>query len=119
MKARGKNELLKDLIVKLEEKGRQENKPFWAALAKKLNRPRRKAYEVNLYSLERNATGKETIVFPGYVLGTGNITKPINVAAVKFSEKAREKIAKSGGKTMDMESFVESKPTLKSVRIMG
>ena len=119
MKVREKSTLLADLIRKLDEKGRQENKPFWGTLAKKLNRPRRKAYEVNLFSLEKNATGKETVVVPGYVLGSGEITKPVTVAALRFSGKAEEKIKKAGGKTLDIEDFVESKPDLKTVRIMG
>jgi large subunit ribosomal protein L18e len=118
MKVREKNSLLKDLIVKLEVKGREENVPFWRTLAKKLNRPRRKAYEVNLFSLEKYA-GKETVVVPGYVLGTGEISKPVNVAALKFSGKAEEKIKKAGGKVMDVFDFAESKPNLKSVKIMG
>jgi large subunit ribosomal protein L18e len=118
MKVREKNSLLRDLITKLEAKGRDENKPFWGTLAKKLNRPRRKAYEVNLFSLEKHA-GKGTIVVPGYVMGTGDITKPVTVAAIKFSAKAEERIRKAGGKTMDMEEFTESKPTLKTVTIMG
>ena len=118
MKVRDKNELLRDLIEKLEIRGRQENVPFWGALAKKLNRPRRKSYEVNLFSLEKYA-GKETVVVPGYVLGTGDLTKPVTVAAIKFSSKAEDKIKKAGGKVMDIFDFVESKPNLKAVKIMG
>jgi large subunit ribosomal protein L18e len=118
MQVRGKNPPLADLIRRLEEKGRQENKPFWQALAKKLNRPRRKAYEVNLFSLEKHA-GKETVVVPGYVLGSGEITKPVTVAALHFSAKAEEKIRKTGGKALDIDDFIGSRPNLKNVRIMG
>lgn len=118
MKVREKSTLLADLIRKLDEKGRQENKPFWGTLAKKLNRPRRKSYEVNLFSLEKHA-GKETVVVPGYVLGSGEITKPVTVAALRFSGKAEAKIRKAGGKTLDIGDFIESKPNLKTVRIMG
>jgi large subunit ribosomal protein L18e len=119
MKVRSKNEPLRELIRQLEEKGRHENKPFWQTLAKKINRPRRKAYEVNLFSLERNAKGRETVVVPGYVLGSGTITKPVTVAALKFSGKAEEKIRKAGGKVLPMEEFMGSRPNLKNVRIMG
>jgi len=118
VKVRSKNELLRDLIEKLEVRSREEKVPFWSTLAKKLNRPRRQSYEVNLFSLEKHA-GKETVVVPGYVLGTGDITKPVTVAALKFSSKAEEKIKKAGGKVMDVFDFVESKPNLKAVKIMG
>jgi large subunit ribosomal protein L18e len=119
MKVRSKNEILADLIMKLDEKGRQENKPFWQALAKKLNRPRRKAYEVNLFRLEKYASGKGTVAVPGYVLGSGSITKPVTVAALRFSKKAEEKIRKAGGKTIDLEKFADEKPNTRTVRIMG
>lgn len=119
MKARDKNEPLADLIRKLQEKGRQENVPLWAAIAEKLNRPRRKAYEVNLYSLERHAPAKGTVVVPGYVLGAGKIKKPVTVAALKFSGKAQEKIAKAGGRAMHIGKLLEEKVHAKDVSIMG
>jgi large subunit ribosomal protein L18e len=119
MKVRDKNEPLSDLIRKLQEKGRQENVPLWTAVAEKLNRPRRKAYEVNLYSLERNAPSKGTVVVPGYVLGAGSIKKPVTVAALKFSGKAAEKIEKAGGKAMHIEKLLEEKVHAKSISIMG
>jgi large subunit ribosomal protein L18e len=119
MKVREKSEILADLIRKLDEKGRQENVPLWSSLAKKLNRPRRKAYEVNLFRIDKHSDGKGTVVVPGYVLGSGKITKPVSVAALKFSSSAEEKIKKAGGKVMDIEGFIEGKPNVKTVRIMG
>ncbi len=118
MKIRDKTPLLKEMIEKLEEIGREEKVPLWRALAEKLNRPKRIGYEVNLFKLEKHAKGKETIVVPGSVLGTGNITKPVTVAALRFSKSAEEKIGKAGGKCMDIEKFIEEKKT-KGVRIMG
>jgi large subunit ribosomal protein L18e len=119
MKVRDKNELLADLIGKLAKKGRQENVPMWTAIAEKLNRPRRKAYEVNLYNLEKYAPAKGTVVVPGYVLGAGSVKKPLTVAALKFSGKAAEKIEKAGGKAMTIEKLLEEKVHAKGVTIMG
>lgn len=119
MKIRDKNPQLKGLISRLEERGREEKAPFWSALAKKLNRPNRKGYEVNLFRLEKNAPAKSTIVVPGSVLGTGQITKPLTVAALRFSSGAEEKIKKAGGHTMGIESFIGEKKSGKGVLIMG
>jgi large subunit ribosomal protein L18e len=119
MRVRDKNEPLADLIRKLEEKSRHENVPLWGALAEKLNRPRRKAYEVNLYNLEKYAPAKGMVVVPGYVLGAGIIKKPVTVAALKFSKGAEEKIEKAGGKTMGIEKLLEEKIHAKSISIMG
>jgi len=118
MKVRDKNPHLAELIMKLEQMGRQENVPIWGALAEKLNRPRRKRYEANLYKLDKYAKGKETIVVPGMVLGTGEISKPVTVAALKFSRIAEEKIRKAGGRCMSIEKLAEEKAA-KGVRIIG
>ena len=119
MKVRDKNDILRELIVSLDEMGRQEDVPLWSALAKKLNRPRRKAFEVNLSRIERHAGAKETVVVPGCVLGSGSLQKPLTIAALKFSKTAEEKIRKAGGKAVDLGKFVEGKPAAKNVRIMG
>jgi large subunit ribosomal protein L18e len=119
MKIREKNPPLAEMISQLEERGRLEKVPFWGALAKKLNRPRRKGYEVNMFKLEKNAGKKETIVVPGSVLGTGELSKPLTVAALKFSKSAEEKIRKAGGHTMSLERFIGETKNVKGVRIMG
>jgi large subunit ribosomal protein L18e len=117
MKARDKNPALAGLIRKLDEMGRQHNVPLWSDLARRLNRPRRSAYEVNMFRLDRNARPKETVVVPGYVLGSGELHKPLNVVALKFSGKAKEKIRKAGGKCIPIERAVEE--GMKGMRIIG
>lgn len=119
MKIRDKHIQLRELISQLDERGREEKAPFFSALAKKLNRPNRKGYEVNLFRLEKNAPAKSTIVVPGSVLGTGQITKPLTIAALRFSAGAEEKIRKAGGHTMSIEGFIEEKKSGKGVLIMG
>ncbi len=119
MKIRDKNPLLASLIRSLEEKGRQEKTPLWAALAKKLNRPRRMGYEVNMFRLEKHAAPKETVVVPGSVLGSGKLTKPLAVAALRFSGKAEEKIKKAGGSCISIEKFAGEYKKGKKILIMG
>ena len=118
MEIRDKNPMLAGLIKKLDEKGRQEKAPIWESLAERLNRPRRRMSEVNLFSLERHASGKETVVVPGLVLGAGDVSKPLIVVALRFSRIAEEKIRKAGGKCMSIEKFMEEKAP-KGARIMG
>jgi large subunit ribosomal protein L18e len=119
MKVRAKHPELKGLIQTLHKKGVEEGAPIWSAVSRGLNRPNRKAYEVNLHRLDKYAKKRETIVVPGAVLGSGDITKPLTVAALKFSSEAERKIRKAGGKTMDIEELVSEKPKGKGVRIMG
>ncbi len=119
MRIRDKNDVLAGLISQLEEKGRTEKVPLWGAVAKKLNRPNRKSYEVNLFRLEKNAAGKGTVIVPGSVLGSGELTKPLTVAALRFSKSAEEKIKKAGGRCMSIQELMEGKGAVQGVRIMG
>ena len=117
MKARDKNALTKGLIEELREKGLKA--PAWKAVAKGLNRPSRQSYEVNLSRLEKHAKKGENVVVPGTVLGSGDLSKPVTVAALRFSGAAREKIEKAGGKAMTIEDMVKDNPGAKKLRIMG
>ena len=83
MKVRQKNPVLKKMI---EDFSRRSDTGFWKALADGMNRPHRNCYEMNLDRLEKFAKAKDIIVVPGVVLGKGEITKPVSVAAVKFSD---------------------------------
>lgn len=119
MKVRNKNEVTKELIERIYEKSFENESKFWRAVAKALNRPRRKRFEVNLVKLEKYAKSGETIIVPGVVLGSGDIRKSVRIAALRFSRKAREKIEKSGGKCLSIEELFEKNPKGRGVRIMG
>jgi large subunit ribosomal protein L18e len=112
------NPYLKQLVEDLEKKSKELGAPIWKAVAENLSKPRRKKVEVNVYEIERNAKENETVVVPGVVLGSGEIKKPVNVAAWKFSPKAEEKIKKAGGKVMKIEDLMKENPKGSNVKIL-
>ncbi|MEM7825707.1 MAG: 50S ribosomal protein L18e [Candidatus Aenigmatarchaeota archaeon] len=112
------NPYLKQLIEELKKKSRELKAPIWKEIAEKLERPRRKKVEVNLCDIERNIKTNETIVVPGVVLSNGEILKPVKVAAWRFSQKAREKIEKIGGKCLSIEDLLKENPKGSNVRII-
>lgn len=113
------NVYLKHLIESLKKKSMEENSPIWRAVAEKLEKPRRKKIEVNLSDIERNADGKETVIVPGIVLGSGELTKAVNVAAWRFSPSAKEKIKKSKGKTQTIEELIKENSKGTGVKILA
>ncbi|MBU0952962.1 MAG: 50S ribosomal protein L18e [Nanoarchaeota archaeon] len=119
MNIRDKNPLLKGLITELVTTRCEEVAPIYTAVAKLLNKPRRVRHEVTLYHLSKFAKDKEIIIVPGTVLGTGEVTKAIPVAAIKFSKRAQEKITKAGGTCMSIEDVFKNHPDGKGVRILG
>ena len=115
MKIRDKGPLARVLIEELKQK----EPPIWKAVARGLNRPERKGYEVNLLRIEKYAKPRGKIVVPGVVLGSGGIKKAVTIAALKFSGAAREKIEKAGGKCLTIEEMGKENPKGKGIRIMG
>ncbi len=112
------NPVLRKLIEELRKKGYEIGSPFLIDLAEKLNKPRRQRVEVNIADIERHAKKNETIVVPGVVLGYGKLTKPVKVAAWRFSKPAKEKILNAKGKVMTIEELVKENPKGSGVRIM-
>jgi large subunit ribosomal protein L18e len=112
------NPLLVLTIEKIKKKAYETDSDFLKDLAEKLNKPRRKRVEVNLVHIDRNSEKGETIVVPGVVLGYGNITKPVNISAWKFSNNAEDKIRAAKGTVIPIEELVEKNPKGTKVRIM-
>ncbi len=106
------------IIKKLKEYSRNNNAKIWKDIAERLESPNKLHAEVNLSKIERYASDGETIVVPGKVLGSGNLTKKVTVAAWKFSKKAEEKIKKAGGRIIMIDDLLNENPQGSRVRIM-
>ncbi len=114
MKSGIENKRLLTLIVELKK----ADKDIWKRVAYELSKPTRRRPEVNLSKLEEYGTDGETILVPGKVLGSGYLTKKVNVAAFAYTESAKSLIAKSGGKMMGIADLMKSNPDGKNVRIL-
>lgn len=64
-------------------------------IASILSKPTRQSIGINLYELDKEAKDGETIIFPGKVLGHGELGKKIKIIAVSFSSSAKEKLKKA------------------------
>ncbi len=87
------NEELQALILSLKK---SKNKTY-AYLAQQLAKPRRAQKHVNIGKIEKVAMTGENVIVPGKLLGSGTLTKKVNVYAWSYSLQAREKIVKAGG----------------------
>ena len=81
----------------------KDKKPFWRRVAEILANPRKRRVEVNLSKIEKYAKDGTTVVVPGKVLGRGQLTKPVVVAAFAFSLSAKKEIENAGGKCITIE----------------
>jgi large subunit ribosomal protein L18e len=118
-KVRKTNEHLLGLIQELYEASHKEDAPIWRDVARRLERSNRLHSEVNVGKIDRFANKNDKVVVPGKVLGSGDLTKPVHVAAWRFSESARTKIEAAGGKAFTIPEMVTKVPKGSDVRILG
>jgi len=112
------NENLVALIEQLKELSKQEKSAIWGRLADDLAKPSRIRRVVNLSRINYNTANDETIVVPGKVLASGDLSHKVTVAAFKFSKSALEKISKAQGKALSLQDLMKEKK-LNKVRIIG
>ncbi|HLH45359.1 MAG TPA: 50S ribosomal protein L18e [bacterium] len=90
----------------------------WRRVATDLLKPSRQRIAVNLSLIERNTTGGLTVIVPGSVLGSGRLSKPVKIAAYRFSATAKRKILEAGGQALTLDELLEQNPKGKGVIIL-
>lgn len=105
------SELVKTIIAAKKNKG-------WLEVASILSGPRRKKSGVNLDKINKEANSGDTVVIPGKVLSMGEIDKKIKVAALGFSEKAKEKLKKGSCQVLTINEEIKSNPEGKGIKIL-
>ena len=113
------NPNLTDLISELKKVSRENDAPVWRTVAIKLEKPSRVWAEVNVAGLERHAKPKDSVVIAGKLLGTGMLTKAVNVAAFSASDSAVRKVEMAGGTFMHLGELARQNPKGSGIRIMG
>ena len=113
------NPHLLTLIQDLKKTSNEQQAPIWKDVAERLEKPLRNWPEVNLSRIEKNLGADETALIPGKVLSPGNLTKKASIAAWSFTENAREKIKKAGGKALTIDELIKHNPKGKNIRILG
>jgi large subunit ribosomal protein L18e len=118
-KAKTVNPELIGLAHFLRSQGRETKAGIWGDVAERLVKPKRKRITVNLSCLNRYTQKNDTVVVPGKVLASGEISHPITVAALAFSVKAKEKIASTRGKCLSFPDLVKKNPKGSNIKIIG
>jgi large subunit ribosomal protein L18e len=96
-----------------------KKKEAWNEVSELLSGPRRKRININLTELNGiEASDKDILVVPGKVLSEGNIDKKQKIVALGFSERAKEKLLKSGCKVSSILEEIKSNPTGKNIKVL-
>ena len=116
---RKSNPVLVELIGTLNKAGRENAAPLWRDIASRLEKPSRNWAQVNISKIDAYVGDGETAVVAGKLLGTGELTKKVNVIAFSASASAKAKVNKAGGKVLTFQEAVKAYPKGQNCRIIG
>lgn len=104
--------------IRLIQEARKQETPFWERVADDLEKSNRRRTEVNLSRIARASKEGETVVVPGKVLGSGDMSHKATVVAFSFSSSALRKLEQAKCESMTIAQFLEKNPE-GSGRIIG
>jgi len=87
-------------------------------VAKILAMPVKKQSKINLRKIDKILKEKENVLVPGKILSSGELTKKIKIVGFSASEKALEKIKKSGSEFIELTEEIKKNPQLKEMVII-
>uniref|UniRef100_A0A7C3J4W5 Large ribosomal subunit protein eL18 n=1 Tax=Candidatus Methanomethylicus mesodigestus TaxID=1867258 RepID=A0A7C3J4W5_9CREN len=106
-------------LIKLLRKASASNQAaIWKDLSESLTTPARRRPSLNLSKIDKLTKEGDFVAVPGKVLGFGNLSKKVDVAALSFSQSAKSKIAASGGRAVSLEVLVNLNPKGRAVKIL-
>ena len=107
------------LAKDLKKASKANEAPIWAKLAEYALKPSVARRIININRIGELTKDGDVVVFPGKVLGTGNISHKITLFAFSISNTAADKINNAGGKVISQKDIVEQNPTGKGVVLLG
>jgi len=90
----------------------------WIKVAEILSGPRKNRINLNLEELNKKVKDEKIVVVPGKILSQGELDKKIKIVALGFSEKAKEKLDKSGSEALTILEEIKKNPEAKGVKIL-
>ena len=113
------NQVVIHMAKDLKEASTKNDAPIWAKLAEYALKPSIARRDLNLNRIDQLTKDNDVVVFPGKVLGTGNISHKITLFSFSISESAANKIIEKGGKIITHADLIEQNPTGKGVVLLG
>ena len=107
------------LAKDLKKASKANEAPILAKLAEYALKPSVARRIININRIGELTKDGDVVVFPGKVLGTGNISHKITLFAFSISNTAADKINNAGGKVISQKDVVEQNPTGKGVVLLG
>ncbi len=92
---------------------------YWHALAHSISGPSRKHAAVNLDTIEKQTKAGDTVIIPGKVLASGDITKKVRISSLSISKAALEKIKKVKGEYVSLAEEIKKNPKAEGIKVLA
>jgi large subunit ribosomal protein L18e len=103
----------------LKKASAKNDAAIWSKLAEYALKPSIARRDLNLNRIDQLTKENDIVVFPGKVLGTGNISHKITLFSFSISNSAASKIIEKGGKLISHSDLIAQNPTGKGVVLLG
>ena len=113
------NQVVIRMAKELKKASTKNDAPIWAKLAEYALKPSIARRDINLKRIAQLTKENDTVVFPGKVLGTGNIPHKVTLCSFSISNSAANKVLENGGKLISYSDLIEQNPTGKGVVLLG
>ena len=113
------NQVVIRMASDLRKASTKNDAPIWSKLAEYASKPSIARRDINLNRIAQLTKDNDIVVFPGKVLGTGNISHKITLCSFSISNSAANKIIENGGKLITHSKLIEDNPTGKGVVLLG
>lgn len=113
------NQVVIRMVKDLKNASTKNDAPIWAKMAEYALKPTIARRHINLNRIGQLTKDADTVVFPGKVLGTGDIHHKITLCSFSISNSAATKILEKGGKIVSFSDLISRHPTGKGVIILG
>jgi large subunit ribosomal protein L18e len=90
----------------------------WLGVASILSSPRTNKVQVNLDRIDEESKEGDTIIVPGKVLGKGDVSKKIRVAALSFSSEAEKKLKEKKCEVVSIIDEIRVNPKAQGIKIL-
>lgn len=106
------------LINALRKTSTKHGAGIWKRVAELVACPARKRAIVNVGKISRHTRDGDVVIIPGKVLGSGNLSHKVTVAALNASSSARSAIIGAGGSLITIPELLNQIPKGKGVQII-
>ncbi|MEK6888560.1 MAG: 50S ribosomal protein L18e [Nanoarchaeota archaeon] len=118
-------------LTKIKNKARRKTNPelfetislarrnfSWLKLAHVLSGPTNKFSSINLGEIDEKAKEGDTILIPGKVLSSGDISKKVRIVALSISSSAKDKLKKTKSEFATILQEIKINPKANGLKVM-